>query len=105
MGLRLRHSRQTFALLEALLSRPAHWTHGYELSQHTCLASGTLYPILIRLDKLRCLEPRWEADVGAARPPRHLYRLTTDGREWAREELQAARAAKFWPQAASEAAR
>ena len=105
MGLRLRNSRQTLALLDALLSRPSQWIHGYSLSQQTGLASGTLYPILMRLEKLRWLETRWETELGAGRPPRHLYRLTADGREWAREELRAARAAKFWPQTASEAGR
>lgn len=101
MGLRLRSSRQTFALLEALLYQPAHWSHGYALSQQTGLASGTLYPILMRLERLRWLETRWETEVGAGRPPRHLYRLTTDGREWAREELRVARASNFWPQTAA----
>jgi PadR family transcriptional regulator, regulatory protein PadR len=105
MGVRLRSSRQTFALLDALLTRPSEWGHGYALSQQTDLASGTLYPILMRLEKLGWLETRWEEELVAGRPPRHLYRLTGDGREWAREELRAARASKFWKHAANEAAR
>jgi PadR family transcriptional regulator, regulatory protein PadR len=103
MSIRLRSSRQTFLLLEAFLLRPAQWTHGYALSQQTGLASGTLYPILMRLEKLRWLETRWEEPGNAGRPPRHLYRLTSEARAWAREELSEARARKIWKPAYTEA--
>ncbi|MBV9885215.1 MAG: helix-turn-helix transcriptional regulator [Acidobacteria bacterium] len=99
MGRRLRISPQTLALLEALLNKPTSWHHGYALSQQTGLASGTLYPILMRLEKLRWLETSWEQPgTGAAtgRPPRHLYRLTSEARAWAREELADARQRKIW---------
>jgi|ERR1041384_2386923 DNA-binding PadR family transcriptional regulator len=96
MGLRLRMSPQTLSLLDSLLARPMRWHHGYALSQETGLASGTLYPILMRLEKLKWLETRWEEPGNAGRPPRHLYRLTADGREWARQELRDARARKIW---------
>lgn len=96
MGLRLRISPQTLSLLDALLTHPMRWHHGYALSQQTGLASGTLYPILMRLEKRKWLETRWEDAGPVGRPPRHLYRLTADGREWAREEMQDARARKIW---------
>jgi len=96
MSIRLRSSRQTFLLLEALLLRPAQWTHGYALSQQTGLASGTLYPILMRLEKLQWLETRWEEPGSTGRPPRHLYRLTSEARAWAREELAEASEQKIW---------
>ncbi len=102
MGIRLRRSHQTLDLLNAMLAQPSEWCHGYSLSQQTGLASGTLYPILMRLEKLDWLETRWEQDAEPGRPPRHLYRLTSDGRAWAREELRAARASKFWKHAAGE---
>jgi PadR family transcriptional regulator PadR len=103
MGVRLRVSPQTLNLLAALLARPAQWHHGYALSQVTGIASGTLYPILMRLEKLRWLETRWEQPGRAGRPPRHLYRLTSGARVWAREELANARTRKAWKPAASEA--
>ena len=103
MGIRLRISPQTFAVLESLVDRPAHWRHGYALSRQTRLASGTLYPILMRLEKLGWLETRWEEPGNLGRPPRHLYRLTGQGRAWAIEELQAARATKGWKAAYSKA--
>lgn len=103
MGRRIRISPQTLALLEALLQQSASWHHGYALSQQTGLASGTLYPILMRLEKLRWLETSWEKPGNTGRPPRHLYRLTSDGRAWAREELEDAQARKIWKPAFEEA--
>jgi PadR family transcriptional regulator, regulatory protein PadR len=103
MGIRLRSSHQTLAILEALLARPTHWHHGYAISRQTSISSGTLYPVLMRLDKLGWLETRWEDTVPQGRPPRHLYRLTGNGREWAREELRSARQQEFYKPAASEA--
>ena len=104
MGIRLRISPQTFAVLESLLERPAQWRHGYALSQQTGLPSGTLYPILMRLEKLAWLETRWEEPGKLGRPPRHLYRLTGQGRAWAVEELRAGeRVRKRWKAAYSRA--
>lgn len=96
MGVRLRNSPQTLNLLEALLVRPAQWHHGYALSQGTGIASGTLYPILMRLEKLRWLDTHWEQPGKTGRPPRHLYRLTSGARAWAREELEYARKREVW---------
>jgi PadR family transcriptional regulator, regulatory protein PadR len=103
MGLRLRISPQTFAVLDALLPNSSHWRHGYALSQETDLPSGTLYPILMRLEKRGWLEARWEEPGGLGRPPRHLYRLTGQGRAWAAEELRAARTKKMGKPVRSEA--
>lgn len=102
MGLRLRISRQTLALLEAFLEQPAEWRHGYALSHSTSISSGTLYPILMRLEKLRWLETRWETPT-VGRPPRHLYRLTSEARAWARDELADARARRVWRSSPAEA--
>jgi PadR family transcriptional regulator PadR len=103
MGIRLRLSRPTLDLLEALLARPSQWHYGYAISRQTSIPSGTLYPILMRLDKSGWLETRWEDAPTAGRPPRHLYRLTGNGREWAREELRSAQQREFWKPAASQA--
>jgi PadR family transcriptional regulator PadR len=104
MGRRIRISPQTLSLLEALLHKPTTWHHGYALSQQTNLASGTLYPILMRLERLRWLETTWEQPgTAAGRPPRHLYRLTSEARAWAREELADAQKRKFWKPALNNA--
>lgn len=80
-------SPQTLRIFQALLADPTQWRYGYDLSKETSLASGTLYPILIRLAERRLLETRWEPAQQAGRPPRHAYRLTTDGAALARTRL------------------
>ena len=82
---RLRRSPQTLAVLSSLLRRPPAWQHGYHLLKETGLKSGTLYPILARLQAGGWLEQRWEKASAPGRPPRHLYRLTREGKNAARE--------------------
>ena len=72
-------SPQTLRLFGALLKEPATWRYGYDLSRETGLASGTLYPILMRLSEQGLLEAGWEPSDQPGRPPRHTYRLTGDG--------------------------
>src|SRR5207244_11699372 len=62
----------------------------------------TLYPILMRLEKLHWLETRWEEVKRPGRPPRHPYRLSGTAREWVREETRAAQKRRFWKPAAAE---
>ena len=85
---RLPHSsQQTLHVFEALLAAPDAWRYGYDLSRETGLASGSLYPILMRLAEGSLLETRWEPAEQPGRPPRHLYRLTQDGAALARSRL------------------
>ena len=74
-------SKQTEAVLAALLARREEWRHGYDLSRETALKSGTLYPILMRLEQHGWLEATWEEEPAPGRPRRHLYRLTGAGAE------------------------
>ncbi|HWC30158.1 MAG TPA: PadR family transcriptional regulator [Dehalococcoidia bacterium] len=78
MPRRINSSRQTQALIAALLLESDSWQYGYDLSRATGLRSGTLYPILIRLENQGWLEARWEVPA-PGKPPRHLYRLTALG--------------------------
>jgi PadR family transcriptional regulator, regulatory protein PadR len=86
-------SPQTLSLFSALLNESERWRYGYDLSKETSLASGTLYPILMRLTEQKLLETAWEPSDEPGRPPRHLYRLTADGAALAGQRL-AAQAAK-----------
>ena len=88
------NSRQTRALLAALLDCPQTWRHGYDLSKETGLRSGTLYPLLIRLSEQSLLESRWQEAERPGLPPRHVYRLTVAGLALAREQELAAIAAE-----------
>ena len=82
-----RCSTQTLNLIAALLDQPGKWRHGYDLSQAAGLKAGTLYPILNRLSDRGLLESRWQESEFQGRPPRHMYRLTNNGKSYAREQL------------------
>jgi len=81
-----RISPETLQVLARFVERPTRWRYGYDLSRDTGLKSGTLYPILMRLEKYALLEARWET-TEAGVPPRHTYRLTPAGLELARARL------------------
>jgi len=71
-------------VLAALLHAGRQWSHGYELAQHANVKSGTLYPLLIRLETQGYLEAEWQQPAEGGRPPRHAYRLTPTGVQLAR---------------------
>jgi len=85
-----RTSRETLLVLARFVQRPTDWRYGYELSRETGLKSGTLYPILMRLEKYALLEARWVVTEDGV-PPRHTYRLTPNGLELARAKLAESR--------------
>ena len=77
----VRMSLQTLKVLEAFLENPADQLSGAEVRQRCGLASGTLYPILMRLESAGWFVSRWESvdPSSAGRPRRRLYRLTATG--------------------------
>lgn len=77
-------SPQTRELLAVMLRKPRAWHYGYELSRDTGLSSGTLYPLLMRLSDQGLLESYWQEAERPGKPPRHVYRLTSDGLAFAR---------------------
>ncbi|MFI7541447.1 PadR family transcriptional regulator [Actinoplanes sp. NPDC049599] len=88
--------RMTASVLKvaaALLADPAAERYGLQLMQATGLPSGTLYPILVRLERAGWVESRWEQTDPAAegRPARRYYRLTAEGAAEARREVTAMR--------------
>lgn len=93
----------TQLVLRALLEDPAQELYGVEIGGAAGLPSGTVHPILARLEGLGWLESRWEdIDTRAeGRPARRYYRLTTAGVEQARAALARAyrpsRAPRFRP--------
>lgn len=72
-------------LLAALSTSAGRWRHGYDLSREAGVPSGTLYPLLIRLEAQGHLEAEWREPEEPGRPPRHLYRLTASGSRLAAE--------------------
>ena len=85
-----RMSAQTIKVLGALLTGTRQELSGSEIAQLVPIASGSLYPILIRLEEALWLESRWEdgdpAEMG--RPRRRFYRMTALGARKAAKELQ-----------------
>jgi PadR family transcriptional regulator, regulatory protein PadR len=77
----VRISLQTLRVLEAFLDNPVDELAGADVQRRSKLVSGTLYPILLRLETAGWFVSRWEAvdpaEVG--RPRRRLYRLTPSG--------------------------
>lgn len=80
-------------VLRALLEDPSEPRYGYDLMKAAHLASGTLYPMLARLQRDGLLVSEWEQPRTGdqdGRPPRKYYRLTGEGIRVARLELAAA---------------
>ncbi|GAA3096045.1 hypothetical protein GCM10017600_00990 [Streptosporangium carneum] len=79
----------TQLVLRALLSDLAREMYGLEICAMAGLPSGTIHPILARLEAVGWLESRFEdtppQEVG--RPRRRYYRFTQDGAEDARVAL------------------
>ena len=71
----------TLKVLGALLSSGRVELSGADIARTTKLASGSLYPILFRLERAGWLESRWEDDDPTAlgRPRRRFYQVTPLG--------------------------
>lgn len=84
----------TRQVLACLLESPTG-AYGLEIGTATGLASGTVHPILARLEGLGWVSSEWE-DVDASavgRPRRRYYRLTGHGARSATTALATAEAA------------
>ena len=88
----LRITHATALILQALASG---LRHGFQIMEVTGLASGTVYPVLRRLEREKAVESEWEdreEASAAGRPRRRIYQLTESGQqlaEQARERLAA----------------
>jgi len=81
-------------VLRVLVADPSAQHYGYDLMKAARLPSGTLYPMLARLQQEGLVDSEWEEprqDAGG-RPPRKYYRLTAEGARVARLELARAAA-------------
>ncbi|WP_405910812.1 PadR family transcriptional regulator [Streptomyces sp. NBC_00828] len=85
-----RMTLQTQLVLRALLEDPVKERYGLELCELTGMPSGTVYPILARLEQVGWVDSIWEDPTAyekGGRPGRRLYRITHDGAVQAREAL------------------
>jgi DNA-binding PadR family transcriptional regulator len=80
----------TLKVLAALLSTPRDELSGAEIGRASKLASGTLYPILLRLEGAGWLQSRWEVEDPSelGRPRRRFYRVTALGAKKAKAAVK-----------------
>ncbi|MFD5597303.1 PadR family transcriptional regulator [Streptomyces griseorubiginosus] len=91
---------QTQLVLRALLEDPAKQRYGLELCELAALPSGTIYPILARLEQVGWVHSSWEDPAvhdQVGRPRRRCYQITEDGAEQARTALAHAYRARRRP--------
>jgi DNA-binding PadR family transcriptional regulator len=74
-------------VLRAFLADPVDRRYGYDLMKAAGLKSGTLYPLLGRLEEEKLVTSAWETPQQDGQRPRKYYRLTADGAEVTRLEL------------------
>lgn len=84
-----RLSKQGLVVLRMFANRPSIPLAGTDILKQTGLLSGTLYPILYRLDRAGWLSSEWEQitphEMG--RPRKRMYRLTSLGAQKTHEAL------------------
>jgi DNA-binding PadR family transcriptional regulator len=73
----------------SILMESAQPVAGSALAKDSKLASGTLYPILMRLEEAGWISSEWEDTEGGAKHRRRLYSITGLGKKRAREEATA----------------
>jgi PadR family transcriptional regulator, regulatory protein PadR len=80
-------SLATRLVFQAFLDSPSDETYGFELAEATDLASGSIYPILRRLEEEGLIRSRWAEVQGRdQRRRRRYYALTGEGRRVAQRE-------------------
>ncbi|MEV0294456.1 helix-turn-helix transcriptional regulator [Nocardia sp. NPDC050710] len=89
---KVRITLQTLQVLQALLDRPADEHYGLKISENSGLPTGSIYPILTRLETAGWVSSDWEDidESAEGRRRRRYYRLTDPGARLAREEIEQA---------------
>jgi DNA-binding PadR family transcriptional regulator len=89
----LRRTPALLDVLECLVACEGRlW--GLQISSLTGRPTGTVYPLLERLETERFVTSGWDDDESRPGPRRRLYSLTDSGRAWAHEQLKTRRATR-----------
>jgi DNA-binding PadR family transcriptional regulator len=82
-------SSSVMSVLGVFLENPQAVRNGLALGAWTGLASGTIHPVLARLEAAAWVESEWQEidPSNAGRPRRRFYRLTAAGVEQASAAL------------------
>ncbi|MGK7883488.1 MAG: PadR family transcriptional regulator [Crocosphaera sp.] len=77
----MRITKPLLQVLAVFLEKPGQQFAGSDIRRQTALSTGTVYPLLLRLELNGWLESQWEQvepkEVG--RPRKRLYQLTKNG--------------------------
>jgi PadR family transcriptional regulator, regulatory protein PadR len=94
---RPRLTLQTYLVLNALFRDMRGEKYGLEVAKEARLPSGTIYPILARLEAAGWLESGWEDidESAEGRRKRRYYRLTGHGISEARRAIESTRTLMF----------
>jgi PadR family transcriptional regulator, regulatory protein PadR len=87
----VRHVRLTYPTAVVLVAVSRGLRYGFDIIDATGLQSGSVYPILRRLEDAGLLRSRWEPVRVARdeqRPPRRYYQVTGAGAEALHEALR-----------------
>jgi PadR family transcriptional regulator PadR len=89
MSERIRVSRNILMVLKMMIEKPQTPYSGADIARQTGLGSGTLYPLLQRLENAGWLKSEWEKvdPSEAGRPKRRHYKLTGLGQTHAVKAL------------------
>jgi PadR family transcriptional regulator, regulatory protein PadR len=74
-------------VLRAFLEDPSAPRYGYDLMKSAKLPSGTLYPMLARLEDQGLVTSAWETPSETIQRPRKYYQLSGEGVRIVRLEL------------------
>jgi PadR family transcriptional regulator PadR len=79
-------------ILRVFMRDPQAPLFGLSLIRETGITSGSVYPLLHKMERLGWISSSWEEidPVRAGRPPRRYYVLTREGADVAVRELSAA---------------
>jgi DNA-binding PadR family transcriptional regulator len=80
--------RLTYSTGVVLFALSRGYRYGFEIMDASGLPSGTVYPILRRLEDAGLLSAKWEPIADARdeqRPPRRYYQITGAGRQALRD--------------------
>jgi len=100
MSSSLRRTPAMIDILQRLLAAE-HPLWGLQLSAATGRPTGTVYPLLERLEQAGFVSSTWESENDRPGPRRRLYALTPPGRRWATEQCSASTAGRSAPRAAT----
>ena len=78
-----RLSYQTMQVLRSLIDADGKRISGSDIARNTAILSGTLYPILMRLERAGWISSQWETAEPSrlGRPRKRLYKLLAKGKE------------------------